>query len=432
MLAAQQLADSYKNLIANPLRSGLSIIGVVFGVGSVVAMLAIGMGAEAEIAALLDSLGVKNIHIMASDLSDEDWNTVSKSTIGLGERDSDLIAALYPESQTSRIATWQSRDVNHSLPESHLKVFGVSANTKKILDIKISAGRFFSDYEESKASNVCILGSDLAHLWFGSDTNALEKLVRVDGQWFRILGVAAGRIHHQKPKGTATANGNGPQQDNNPQANGPQIKQLGLYQGLIIPLVSAQKRFGPRDSMNSFDRLIVQVTSQADPLKVRNRIKEEMTRLHRGAKIVDIVAAEEVIAQKKNTTRLFSYFLMTIALISLVVGGIGIANVMLASMVERIKEVGLRRAIGAKKRDIFTQFLTEALAICLAGGFLGGVFGVGVGAIIGTVTGWHLVFPWWGMLVAVAIASLVGIGAGIYPALSAAKISPIEALQGRA
>jgi ABC-type antimicrobial peptide transport system permease subunit len=175
----------------------------------------------------------------------------------------------------------------------------------------------------------------------------------------------------------------------------------------------------------------VGLNGDVDPLLVAKLLKREILGMHRNDKVVAVIAAKEVIEKQRATSRLFTYFLMVIAFISIVVGAIGIANVMIASMIERVHEIGLRRAIGAKKQDIFIQFLTEALLVCIAGGAIGALFGVAVSFIIGLVMGWTISIPWWGMMLAFLISSLVGIASGIYPAIVAARISPIEALQGR-
>jgi ABC-type antimicrobial peptide transport system permease subunit len=456
------LRESLHSLTTNPLRSSLSIVGVVFGVASVVAMLSIGMGAEAEIEKLLSALGAQNVHITAKDLDDEAWGRVLKSTIGLSERDLGMVTSLFQGVPVTQVSEWRSTDVNKPLPGARLEVYGMTANYRSVLGAQVVAGRSFTAREEQLAQPVALVGAALARQWFGDAKAAIDREVRIDRAWFHVIGVLAG----EGPSGPAdkaaaaspdtagtptpddTADGAASSAASAsapspapglPSAGGaaaggapPELKLLGLGRAVVVPFASGQRRLGPTGPLAPLERLVLKLPADADPIAARKRIEAHAQRLHRGAEVVKVTSADEVIEQRRSTTRLFSYFLLTIALISLVVGGIGIANVMLASMVERIREVGLRRAIGAKRRHILWQFLAEALAICLIGGFIGGVAGLGVAWVIGIVTGWSVAFPWWGLVVALAIATIVGTVAGLYPALAAARISPIEALQGRA
>jgi len=450
MQLGYQLRESLHSLTTNPLRSSLSIVGVVFGVASVVAMLGIGLGAEKEIEALLNALGAQNVHVTGDDLDDEAWNRVLRSSTGLSERDLMLAEELFPAAPVARVAAWKTTEVNKPMADAKLTIYGATANFREILGGSMAAGRSFSDYEEAEGRPVALLGEGLARSWFGDAAKAVGETVRIDRMWFHIVGVLEGAAEApaaeegaESSTSTSTTTSTSTSTSTTTSTNsaaasrpggGDQtgVKLLQLGRAVIVPLNSAVVRLGPKGVLAPLERLILKLPTGVDPIKARQKLQHHLSRLHRGAQVVTVTAADEVIEQKRGATRLFSYFLLTIALISLVVGGIGIANVMLASMVERIREVGLRRAIGAKRRHIMTQFLTEALAICLIGGALGGVLGLGVAWAIGLITGWNVAFPWWGLVVALVIATIVGTLAGLYPALTAARISPIEALQGRA
>lgn len=444
------LRESLYSLRSNPLRSSLSILGVVFGVASVVAMLSVGLGAESEVQSLLDDLGAGNLHITADELEDNEWGRVLKATTGLSHRDAVVVSRvleLPDASALAMIAAWRVGDANLALPAAKLDAYGMSANYRKVLGLKLAAGRSFTPHEETMAKPVCLLGEDLAKQWFHEPAAAIGQSVRLDRSWFTVIGVLQGGQRSaegssNKPAASKDGEGEGeggdapagepagkPAKD---QSEGMGLKVLHLANAAVLPISSAEQRLGPLSALAPLERLVLRLPPAMDAIVARTLVSFSLSRLHRGAKVVTVSAADEIIAQKRATTRLFSYFLMTIAMISLVVGGIGIANVMLAGMVERIREVGLRRAIGAKRRHILWQFLTEALTICLLGGVAGGFVGMAVSLVIGQITGWNVAFPWWGHGVAIAIASLVGAGAGLYPALLASRISPIEALQGRA
>jgi putative ABC transport system permease protein len=467
MSLAYPLRESLHSLSSNPLRSGLSIVGVVFGVASVVAMLSIGLGAEAEIERLLDALGARNIHITADELEEADWNRVLRSTTGLSTRDLGVVRSLLQDEDGTVFAwagAWHAGDASLPLIGARLDVYGVTPNFRDVLGAKLLHGRSFTPREDQLAQPVCLLGEELAKSWFGDPAKAVGELVRVERSWFRVVGVLAagdvapasqqaagsseasvdteaagtGAARYAAGAAPGAAEGEGlaatPKTVGGTSSEGSVggIRLLDLARAVLLPYASAEQRLGPQSALAPLERIIIKLPAEVDPVAARGRVERTLSRLHRNAKVVTVTAADEVIEQKRSTTRLFSYFLMTIALISLVVGGIGIANVMLAGMVERIREVGLRRAIGAKRRHILWQFLTEALTICLLGGLVGGFVGMGVSLVIGQVTGWNVAFPWWGHAVAVAIATIVGIGSGLYPAILASRISPIEALQGRA
>lgn len=435
-----QLRESLVSLTTNPLRSGLSIVGVVFGVASVVAMLSIGLGAEKEVESLLNALGAQNVHVTANELDEESWNRVLKATTGLGNRDLRLAHDLLPDAEITQVASWLTADVNKSLPGTRLTLFGVTENFHKVLGGELVAGRSFTARENALARPVAVIGLELARRWFGDDPEkALGQSFRADRTWLTVIGVlsqgATPSDAGDEPAKAAGANDEGRATAERPaigKTEETKVKLLRLEDAVILPLGAAERRLGPLAALAPLERLVIKLPAGADPIATRKALTSRLKVLHRGADVVTVTAADEVIEQKRSTTRLFSYFLLAIALISLVVGGIGIANVMLASMVERIREVGLRRAIGAKKRHILFQFLTEALTICLIGGVVGGLAGMGVAAAAAWFTGWNAVFPWWALVVAVAISTVVGTLAGLYPALTASRISPIEALQGRA
>lgn len=434
MNVTYQLRESLVSLTTNPLRSGLSIVGVVFGVASVVAMLSIGLGAEKEVESLLNALGAQNVHVTANELDEDGWNRVLKATTGLGERDRRLTRDLLPDADVTQVGAWKTSDANKPLPGTNLMVYGVTENFHHVLGGDIIAGRSFSTREAALSQPVAIIGLALATSWFGDPQKALNATFRAGRSWFTVIGVLSQGSTPSAPQDGAGTDAKeaAEKPEIGGKDSGSKVKLLRLDNAVILPLTSAQRRLGPLGPLSPLERLVIKLPPSADPIATRKALESRLKVLHRGADVVTVTSADEVIEQKRSTTRLFSYFLLAIALISLVVGGIGIANVMLASMVERIREVGLRRAIGAKRRHILFQFLTEALTICLIGGIVGGLAGMGVAAAAAWFTGWNVVFPWWSLVVAILISTIVGTLAGLFPALTASKISPIEALQGRA
>lgn len=409
-----------RSLRSNILRSVLSITGVVFGVASVIAMLSIGVGAESQVSALLSSLGERNIHLVQKDLTWEEWNKVTRATVGLSERDALALESHFPRAQITRIAIWSTSDTSFPVNQAKLQVLGMGSSFADVVGVHIVNGRSFSAFEEHRHAPVALVSEDLISSIVGNTNSpVLGQEIRIGSAYFNVIGV----FQAKEPVTTTEVNKEAPSSKD--------TNMFSLSHSIILPLESATSRVATLPILGSYKRIVLKLPESRDPIVSKQRIENALTNIHRGADVVSVMSSDEVVAQKRQASRLFSVFLLTIAIISLVVGGIGIANVMLASMVERIREVGLRRAIGAKRKHIRWQFLTEALFVCGIGGIVGGVIGAIISVVIGKVTGWKVIFPWWGFGVSLVLSTIVGILAGLYPAQKASKVSPIEALQGR-
>lgn len=419
------LSESWHSFSSNPMRSALSVIGVVFGIASVIAMLNIGVGAEKQMNAMLSAMGEQNIHIIGKDLNIKQWSTLISKTNGLSYRDVEMMEEFYPQSIVSPILNIK---LDGTIPKTNgfiPTLSAISLNFSQVSKLNFAAGRIFSPYEAKMGVPVAILGGEMARKWFGdTPSNALNKEIRLNGGWFKVIGVLRSYQEVTTPKTSTTAaagdsSGSG---DSN---------ILSFDNNIITSFNALEARVYPILNVADYSRVIVKLPLQIDPLLAQKTISLAESNLHHGAQVVDVIAATQIIEQKKKTTNLFSYFLLSIASISLIVGGIGIANVMLASMQERIYEVGLRRAIGARKKDILIQFLLECVVICLFGGIIGTILGIVGAFIVVKITGWPVAFPWWSIISAVGISVLVGILAGIYPAMKASSIHPVNALQGQ-
>lgn len=407
----------------------LGVVGVIFGVASVVAMLGIGLGAEAAMKELLNALGAQNIHVVRKEMSEKEQKKTFDFTIGLSYRDSAAIRQLVPDAEIVELAHWTSAEVNRPLPGPQLQIIGASAHLPDVLPLALQAGRLFTPVEGLLAHPVAAIGEELAVRWFGDIEKAVGEWVRVDFKWFQIVGVFRYGQHAPAAKVSESSDTRKGQPEDDVPAGLAELRRFG--EAMVIPLNSGVSRLGSDGPVGMLERLVVKVPETLSPLLVKERLVQTLEALHRGAEVVDVEAADDIIANKRKARRMFSAFLLIIAVISLVVGGIGIANVMLASVVERVREVGLRRALGARRRDIVLQFLTETLVICWLGGVVGWGLGLVAAAVAGVATGWPIALPWWIPASALGISSLVGLLAGLYPALSASRLQPMAALEGR-
>jgi len=284
---------------------------------------------------------------------------------------------------------------------------------------RVARGRFFSEREMDDSANVCVIGSGMVRALFPLDS-PLGKHVRVGGDYYEVIGVMepVGKI----PQQAALS------QDNTKAA----------ADRMFIPLETAKTRYGEilmKQRSGSFEAERIQLhevtvkveTSEQVP-SVANAIKEVMERNHK-KKDYDIVVPLELLRQRERTKQIFNIVLGSIAAISLLVGGIGIMNIMLASVTERTREIGIRRALGAKRRDVITQFLVETVMLSGAGGLIGVLLGVTIPWFVSHFAGMKTIVTFWSPIVAFSISALVGVVFGIYPAMRAAQMDPVEALR---
>lgn len=421
------LQESWLSFSANPLRSALSVTGVIFGIASVIAMLNIGVGAEKQMNAMLSAMGEHNIHIIGKEYDIKRWSSVLSKTNGLSYRDVQAVKEFFPESVIVPLLSVKLENTVPHLESISPTLIATNTALNKVTNLSFAAGRAFSSYEEKLGTPVAILGGNVAKQWFGNDASkALHKEIRLNSGWFFIIGVLSSSELNSSHQISSSLQSDKTETDNTTDSN-----MINFDDSIITSFSATHSRVIPKPNVAEYSRIIVKLRENESPVYAQNIIQKVEDNLNRGEQTSDVIAAIQVINQKKKTTNLFTYFLLSIASISLIVGGIGIANVMLASMQERIYEVGLRRAIGARRKDILLQFLVECVVICFLGGIIGTIIGI-VGAIIVVkITSWPLAFPWWSITISVGISVIVGILSGIYPAIKASSINPVNALQGR-
>lgn len=406
---AESLRVGITGLGAHKLRSMLATLGVVFGVAAVIAMLAVGEGAKREAMAKYEAWGSDNIIIRDVGENAEDRRGESAAfSRGLTRRDAAAISSVLPTAtvvvpQTDRSSKAQAGD-----EEAECLLVATTSVLLKVIDVPVARGRFLHDLDGAQKSSVCVLGGGIARELFPL-RSPLGQKVKVDQDWFTVVGVM-----RQTPRVAESAG---------------VLQSRDLNKDLYIPLESdlARRRIVAPNS--ELSQITVKIAPRETLRQSAVAIRRLLERRHLGADDYGLVVPEELMAQQQKEQRMYNIVLGAIAAISLLVGGIGIMNIMLASVLERRREIGIRRALGARRVDILGQFVAEASTISLAGGLIGIALGL---VFVGSI---HLItqfrasptFP------AVALAFTVSVGVGVvfgyYPARRAAAIPPIEALR---
>jgi putative ABC transport system permease protein len=407
-----ELGQGLDNLRAHKLRSLLTMLGMIFGVGAVIAMLSIGAGAQQKMIAFIEQLGVRNVIVEAREsLDSQTLQRVRKLSAGLSFQD---LRAIQANLQGPVLSTARKRLVPTQVrpkPQGSdmPTLFGVSPSFQSITGLTTTRGRFFTDSESQSASAVAVLGQAAAASLFGID-DPVGQFVKVNQQWFRVVGVAAPQLVAETDVGGV------PAEDRN--------------NVIYVPLMSAILRLedARSDLRDEIDAIYLNLPSTASVTATGVLIRGLLDTAHRGAGDFSVIVPAELLAEQERTKRLFEFVMVAIASISLLVGGIGIMNIMLASVMERTREIGVRRAVGATRRDIIRQFLIETTMITISGGFVGTIVGVLLSELVAYFAGWSTIVTVSSVAVACLVSVTVGIVFGLYPAVRAARLDPVYAL----
>jgi len=407
-----ELYMGLSSLLVHKLRSLLTMLGMIFGVGAVVAMLSITAGAQKEMMSYIDLLGVNNIIIEAKEAVDRNELQARRAiSPGLTFRDFRAISenvqgidALTPRKRfkPARVLPKTSQE----LPV----LIGVQPNYAEINSLKMVAGRFFSEEENLRSAPVCVLGEAAKVSLLGYD-DAVGRHVKVNDVWLQVIGVLA-------QQATADSEVEG-------------LEVVNRNNMVIAPLNAVMRRFEDSNSYlkDEIDGIYIKVTPNTDSIETANVVRAILSATHKDAGDFTVVVPAYLLEQRRRTQFIFNVVMICIAGISLLVGGIGIMNIMLATVLERTREIGIRRAIGAKQSDIVRQFLTEAVLISIVGGLIGIGFGFALSRIIAAAAGWSTVVTFVSIAVAFGVSVFIGLLFGIYPAVQAAKLDPIEAIR---
>ena len=400
-----------QNLLLHRLRSLLTMLGMIFGVAAVVSMLSIGAGARQKVMALIEQMGVHNLIVEAKETTE--WQAhpkIRKISPGLTFQDyrvirddvSDIVAG------TPRKRMTPSKTIPKSQQDPPT-VYGVDPIYLKIAGLHVLEGRFFSEDEETRGPPV-VLGAAARSSLFGS-ADPIGQYVKANETWFRVIGVASPQLSSQ------TEVAGVPTQD--------------LNNIMYVPLNSAILRLEDNysDVRDEIDGIYLNIRDGADMASVAQVVRAILDSSHHSAGDFSVIVPAELLAEQKRTERLFNAVMVAIASISLLVGGIGIMNIMLASILERTREIGVRRAVGARQSDIIRQFVVEAMLISFVGGSFGIVFGFVMSRLIAWLAGWSTIVTLSSILLAFIVSITVGLVFGIYPAVKAARLDPVEAIR---
>jgi len=353
-----ELKMGLASLFAHKLRSLLTMLGMIFGVGAVVAMLSITAGAQKEMMSFIDQLGVNNIIVEAHEALDRnELQTVRAISPGLTFRDfraiSENVSGLDAITPRKR---FKPQKLLPKTAQEPPQLIGVLPNFVEINSLSLVAGRFFSDEENKSSSPVCVLGEGAKVNLLGYD-NAVGKYIKVNDTWLQVIGVLT-------PQATGDSDVEGAQAANRNNM-------------IIAPLNTVMRRFEDNTSYlkDEIDGIYMKVGTNVDSIETSNVVRAILTATHKDAGDFTVIVPAGLLEQRKQTQMIFNVVMICIAGISLLVGGIGIMNIMLATVLERTREIGVRRAIGARQADIVRQFLTEAVLISIVGGLIGIAFG---------------------------------------------------------
>jgi putative ABC transport system permease protein len=403
----ENIRVAFQALFLNKMRSFLTMLGIIIGVGAVVAMLSIGTGAQQSVVQTVQDIGSNLIIISPGNPEEEEGfgqqiamgaeqSKLKEGDLKAIEKEATLITGAAPVVFSSSILSYMNKSTQST-------VYASTENGRELYNMEVEKGKFYSKSDVSNSLNVAVIGQTIVIKLFGN-INPIGKIIKIDGQNFKVIGTL-------EERGTDTF---GNDQDD----------------FISIPVTTAQnKLYG----MDSYNMILAQSISEKDIDSASEEIKSILRHYRdiRPGETEDFsVQNQTQILDIINTiTGIFTVVIAGIAGISLLVGGIGIMNIMMVSVTERTREIGIRKAIGAKNRDILIQFLVESIVLSITGGIFGILFAVLVSVILNSLTVLNTSITWLPIIIAISFSTVIGLFFGIYPAMRAARLNPIDALR---
>jgi putative ABC transport system permease protein len=423
MTPREAFHSALDNLAAHKLRSALTMLGMIFGVGAVIAMMSIGAGAERQALASIERLGLRNVLVRAKTFKDDELREIRQTSLGVSQRDAAAIAEAVPgvDLVAPRIRIDPYKVLSPTGKSDGTAVYGVTPLHGELSHLALAEGRFLDPIDEAAHAQVCVIGAAVRRDLFGYGP-ALGKLVKINDVWLEVVGVLASAD-------AAAAKGPGAKSEEGGNGESGTAPAVAASREIYLPLSTADRKFEHADLASPLDEIVVRLKDGVSGQEASSVMRDLLDRLHGGAQDYELVVPEALLAESRRTQRLFNVVMGAIAGISLLVGGIGIMNIMLATVLERTREIGVRRAVGARSRDIRFQFIVESFAISLIGGVTGIVAGLGLAKGVAAYAGWETIVTGASILLSTGVAMAVGLASGIYPASRAAALDPIEALR---
>ncbi len=433
MNLSESAAVGFSGLMTHKLRSILTALGIIFGVAAVIAMLSIGEGARREALEQIRLMGINNIIIRAADPTQQSFSKAKASfSPGLTMLDGRAIAEICP-SVESVVPQWEKTvAAQYHSERKDVKVIGTTPDFLSAFHYAVGEGMFLDRTNLEKQDNVCVIGDGVKDKLFHFE-DPLGKEIKLENQWFAVIGVMERQL-----SGTRKIEN---------------LDLRNLNMDVYLPLTTAQYKMervkgtsggsavffggGVRVSSGSnvkvprqqLDQLTVKVNNEGALDEAVPLIRRILSRRHFGVDDYEVILPDQLVEQSQKTQRIFNVVMGAIAGISLLVGGIGIMNIMLASVLERTREIGVRRAMGARRSDVLAQFLTEAIVLSVAGGLAGIVVGYVLTELITLYAGWKTFISFPAVTLAFFVSVGVGVSFGYYPARKAAYQNPIESLR---
>jgi putative ABC transport system permease protein len=417
MTFGQAILEAVESLNGNKMRSGLTVLGIVIGVAAVIAMLAVGNGAQASITGSISSIGTNLLFVFKGSSDGPPGGPGGNRGSGNNDRpltlaDADAIADPFAAPSVEKVAPVIQGNGTLSFggEKSTTTITGVTPDYSAVRNLELAEGEFVNQEHMLGRMSVVVLGPEVADTIFGRHDGVIGETIRIEGQPFRVIGILV-----------AKGGGSFGSEDAN----------------AYIPFTTAQARLIKRSSRDEIDVLYAQATTPESVPQASEEIANILRQRHRtpiGADDFTVFTQQDFLKTFETITGVLTIFLGGIAGISLLVGGIGIMNIMLVSVTERTREIGLRKALGARKKDILLQFLTESSLLSLIGGIIGIMFGWLIAFVVGQVakaTGNNFV-PIVGtdaIILSTSFSAIIGLFFGIYPASRAASLEPVEALR---
>ena len=396
----QSFLEAIGSLSANKTRSSLTMLGIVIGVGAVIALMGLGEGTQASITGEIESIGTNVLFVSSGGEAD--------NPEALTIRDAQVIAAPSLAPSVKNVAPVLQGNVEVSIPgeSTSTSLVAITPEYHLVQSADVAQGLPITDDQLENFASVVLLGTDVAEELFNLTTDLIGEKVRLNGQVFTVSGVL-------EEQGADGFGGSGDNQ-------------------VLVPLTTAQLRLLKRASSDEVDLIYVQANNAEGVPAAEEEVAQILRSRHRstlGEDDFEITTTQSIVDMAETITNTLTLFLGAIAGVSLLVGGIGIMNIMLVTVTERTKEIGLRKAMGARKRDVLSQFLVESSLLSLGGGLIGIMLGFGIAIMVGRLISIDAVITVEVVLLATMFSAAIGLFFGLYPANRAASLEPVEALR---